>query len=140
MLNHLFITTCSFQKTNNYQALMTSLWRIWIYNMYKPKIIVWLEAWLNHNSISENLSDGNFFHGTVTFIPLYKSKCTLKSAIWKSIISLLQKLGGGGRSNKIQISWILFKVVDIFLTVLEENWNNLHDSGKNQHDMELMLT
>lgn len=36
--------------------------------MYKPKIIVWLEAWLNHNSVSENLSDENFFHSTVIFI------------------------------------------------------------------------
>lgn len=56
MLKHLFITTRSFRKPHNYQALMTSLWRIWIYNMYKPKIIVWLEAWLNHNSVNENQS------------------------------------------------------------------------------------
>lgn len=46
---------------------MTSLSRIWIYNMFKPKITVWLKAWLNHNSVSENLSDKNFFM-VVTFI------------------------------------------------------------------------
>lgn len=46
---------------------MTSLWRIWIYNMLKPKITVWLEAWLNHDSVSENLADENFFI-VVTFI------------------------------------------------------------------------
>lgn len=36
--------------------------------MYKPKIIVWLEAWLNHNSVSGNLSYEIFSHSIVTFI------------------------------------------------------------------------
>lgn len=46
--------SCPFQKINNYQTLMTSLWRLWTYKLYKPKITVWLEAWLNHNSVEES--------------------------------------------------------------------------------------
>lgn len=58
--------------------------------MYKPKIIVWLEAWLNHYSVSENLSDENFFHNTVTFI--VQVKLYFEVSIWKSDF-LLHKLG-----------------------------------------------
>lgn len=71
---------------------MTSLWRIWIYNMYKPKIIVWLKAWLNQNSVSENLSDENFFHSTVIFIVQVKLYFEVSNF-------LLQKLGE--KTNKM---------------------------------------
>lgn len=127
MLKHLFITTCSFQKTNNYQALMTSLWRIWIYNMYKPKIIVWLEAWLNHNSVSENLSDGNFF--MVQLHSLHKSNCTLKLVIWKSVF-LLQKLGGK-KAIKFKLVEYSSKQLTSFLQCWKKSGRTCTPAGKN---------
>lgn len=79
--------------------------------MYKPKIIVWLEAWLNHNSVSENLSDENFFHNTVTFIVQVK--------LYFEVSNLEKRFSSSQVRGKI-IKWLLCQVVDIFLIVLEE--------------------
>lgn len=67
MIKHPFIITCPSQKTNNYQFLMTCLWRLWTYKTYKSKIIVWLEAWLNQffdQKFIFQMKHTGFFHTT----------------------------------------------------------------------------
>lgn len=135
MLKHLFITTCPSQKTNNYQTLMTSLWRLWTSKPYKSKIIIWLEAWLNHNSVGKNQSfiwkHTVFLHSTVKFI--VQVKLYFEVSNWEKHFTKFCFFKSKPKGNKmitIQTSWHLCYTVGR-KWLLTKACNNLHGRRKN---------